>query len=60
MEFPKYLETTKQTAYAFFTAHDLPKNGVYKAANGESVDYKTAKGISLATGGKVTIAEIME
>ncbi len=60
MKFPKYLEETGQTAYAFFTTHDLPKNGVYKASAGRSVDYKTAKRISAATGGVVSISEIME
>jgi predicted transcriptional regulator len=60
MKFSEHLRLTGQTAYAFFTKNELPKTAVYKVAQGKPVDYKSAKRISAATGGLVTIAEIME
>ena len=60
MTFPEYLAKTGQTVYAFFKAHNLRKSAVYQASKKGRVRYETAKAISDATEGLVTIREIME
>jgi hypothetical protein len=60
MTFPEYLQKAGETPYAFYTKHNLRKDGIYLAARKRRVRYETAKLISDATGGEVTISEIMD
>jgi hypothetical protein len=46
--------------YPWALEHGLPKDVVYRAIKGMSIEYASAKAISLATEGAVSIQEIME
>ena len=56
----KYLNSTNQSAYGFYSDNGLTRGCVYSAVGGKPVTYHSAKAISDATGGEVTIPEIMK
>ncbi len=59
MTLAEYLAKTRQTAYAFFTANELPRTAVYRAEKGKPVNVTSAKRISAATGGEVGILDLL-
>ena len=60
MKLQEYLDTNGLRAYKFADEHGLNSATVYNHLNGFPVQYQTAKRISEATAGAVSVLEIME
>jgi hypothetical protein len=59
MDLINFLNTTKQSINAFAGANKLPATTVWRATIGKTVRPHNAKDISEATGGAVTVMELL-
>ena len=60
MTLDAYLRENNQSIFDFSVRNGINTNSVYRAARKQTVKWNTAKAISAATGGSVTISEIMD
>ena len=60
MTLDAYLRENNQSIFDFSVRNGINTNSVYRAAREQTVKWNTAKAISAATGGSVTISEIMD
>jgi len=59
MDFKAYLQETKQTPNAFASANKLPSATTWRAAHGKPLQPVTARKYVKATGGAVTLEELL-
>ena len=60
MKLKDYLDSLGTNEHAFSLKHKVSYFAMYRHLRGKPVSYANAKKISEATGGEVTITEIME
>ena len=60
MKLKDYIYETRLSPRAWAKLHGISKDAVYRHIKGKRVDYVTAKKISEAAAGAVTISEIMD